>query len=120
MNVVAVLRFTLLIWLGSLFGLLGVERFLFSPLDSLPATLGVFVFQTLPILAAAPVTLRSPARGAFWSSLASMLYFVHGVATLVTPSDRLFGMLEIGFALAAFVTSIMLLRATGNSNRRPG
>lgn len=111
MNVVAVLRFTLLLWLGSLFALLGVERLLFDPLATPIATFGVFVFQTLPVLVSAPATLRNPSRGAFWSSLASMLYFVHGVAQLVTPAGRLFGMIEVGFALGAFVTSVMLMRA---------
>jgi len=110
-NVVAALRFTLLVWLGSLFALLGLVRFVFEPLASTAATLGVFLFQTLPILVSIPVTLRDAPRGAFWASLSSMLYFVHGVATLVTPEDRVLGVLETGLALGAFVTSVMLMRA---------
>jgi len=106
------LRFALLIWLGSLFALLGLERFVFDPLPSVTATIAVFVVKALPILMCAPLAVRRPARGAFWVSLASMLYFTDGVVAAFVPERRLFGAIEIVFALGTFVTALLLMRET--------
>jgi len=105
------LRFTLLVWLGSLFALFGVERWLVDPLGSVAATAVVFAAQTAPIVAVAALSIRSPARGAFWAALASLVYFVHGIARVPSPTDRLSGGVEIALALGAFATALLLLRA---------
>jgi uncharacterized membrane protein len=106
------LRFTLLIWLGSIFALLGVDSFLLDPLRSIAATAAVFAVQALPILLCAPLALRNPGRGAFWVSLAALLYFVDGVVTAFDPERRLIGALEILCALGAFTTALLLMRAS--------
>jgi len=111
MSAVNALRFTLLVWLGSLFALFGVERWLVDPLGSFAATAAVFAVQTAPIVAVAILSIRDAARGALWGSLASLVYFVHGVAQIPSPTDRLSGGVEIALALGTFVTALMLLRA---------
>ena len=111
MNATVALRFTLLIWCGSLFALLGVERWLLDPLGSIAATAIVFAVQTAPIVAVVVVSIRNPARGAFWTTLASLLYFAHGVARVAAPTERLSGVIEIVLTLGAFTTALLLLRA---------
>jgi uncharacterized membrane protein len=106
------LRFALLIWLGSLFALLGLERFVFDPLRTGLATLALFLFEVLPILVCAPLAVRRPARGAFWVSLAALIYFTDGVVAAFDPDRRLLGAIEIVFALGTFVTALLLLRET--------
>jgi uncharacterized membrane protein len=117
--VILALKLTLLIWLGSIFALLGIERFLFAPLRSTTATVAVFIVQTLPILISAPIALRNPARGAFWASLAALLYFAAGVVALFEPSRRVQGAIEVVFALGAFTTALLLMRATRPPARDP-
>jgi len=104
------LRLTLLVWLGSLFALLGVERWFIDPLGSLAANAAVFAVQTAPIVAVAALSIRDAARGALWSALVSLVYFVHGVARAAAPAERLSGLIEIAFALGAFVSALLLLR----------
>ena len=111
MNAALALRFTLLLWLGSLFALFGVERWLLEPLASFAATAIVFVVQTAPIVAAAWLSIRAPARGGFWSALAALVYFAHGVARCAAPTERLSGAIEIALALGVFATALLLLRA---------
>jgi uncharacterized membrane protein len=110
-NATVALRFTLFVWLGSLFALFGVERWLLDPLGSVAATAIVFAAQVAPIVAAAIVSLRNPARGAFWTALASLIYFVHGISRVAAPTDRSSGAIEIALALGAFSTALFLLRA---------
>lgn len=109
---VAALRFTLLLWSGSLFALLALQRFFADPLPGLGATIAVFVVQLAPLLLVLPLVLRSGARGPLWLCLVMLLYFVHGIWQWNTPHARLFGTLEVAFALGAFVTSWILLKVT--------
>ena len=108
----AALRFTLLVWLGSLFALFGVERWLIDPVGSLAANTVVFAVQTAPIVAVAVLSLRDAARGALWCALASLVYFVHGIARVASPPARLSGAIEIAFALGVFVSGLLLLRVS--------
>jgi uncharacterized membrane protein len=102
---------TLLVWLGSLFALAGIERFVLDPLRSVSTTVVVFLLQVLPILLTAPIALRRPARGAFWASLVSLLYFTDGVVAAFVPGKRLIGAIEIVLALGTFTTALLLMRA---------
>jgi uncharacterized membrane protein len=104
------LRFTLLLWSGSVFALLGLQRFFVDPLSSVPATVAVFITQTAPLLVVLPIALRSGARGPLWLCLVMLLYFVHGVWQWNTPDARLFGVFEVIFALGALVTAWVLLK----------
>jgi len=104
------LRFTLLLWSGSVFALLGLQRFFVDPLSTFPATLAVFLAQTAPLLLVLPMVLRNGARGPLWLCLVMLLYFVHGVWEWNTPAARLFGIFEVIFALGAFVTAWVLLK----------
>lgn len=110
MNVHTALRMALLVWIGSLFALLGMQRFFVEPLSSTIATIAVFVGQVAPLLVVAPAALRSGARGPLWVCLAMLLYFVHGVWQWTSPNVRLFGALEVIFSLGTFVTAWILLR----------
>lgn len=113
------LRFTLLVWTGSLFALLGLQRFFVDPLTTFPLTLAVFLVQTAPLLFVLPVALRAGARGPLWLCLVTLIYFVHGVWQWSTPSARLFGILEVIFALGAFVTAWVLLEVLPRSPTTP-
>jgi uncharacterized membrane protein len=104
------LRFTLLLWSGSVFALLGLQRFFVDPLPSTAATIAVFLAQTAPLLVVLPMALRSGARGPLWLCLVMLIYFVHGVWQWNTPDARLFGIFEVIFALGAFVTAWVLLK----------
>ncbi len=117
MHVQTVLRFTLLLWIGSLFALLGVQRFLLDPLDSLLASAAVFLVQVAPLLLLTPLALRPGARGPLWIALTLPLYFMHGISQL---DARPVGMLEVIFALGAFVTAWMLLRVMPREDPPPG
>jgi uncharacterized membrane protein len=107
---VVALRFTLLLWLGSLFALLGVQR-LFGDMPMTPlARFTVFVVQAAPLLVVAPLLVRPGPRGALWLCLLTPFYFVHGVWQYGAPDTRVFGVLEVVFALGAFVSSCFLLK----------
>jgi uncharacterized membrane protein len=110
MNAQAVLRMTLLIWIGSVFALLGLQRVFVEPLDSLVATIAVFVVQVAPLLIVTPLALRPGPRGPLWVCLVTMLYFTHGVWQWSDPATRVFGVFEVIFALGAFVTAWILLK----------
>jgi uncharacterized membrane protein len=107
---VTALQFTLLLWVGSLFALLGLQRFFVEPLATTAATVTVFAAQTVPLLVLLPVVLRGGARGPLWLCLAMLLYFVHGIWQWHTPAGHLFGIFEVVFALGGFFTSWILLR----------
>ena len=106
-----ILRASLLLWLGSLFALMGTERLLIDPIAGVLANLAVLVFQLAPILVVAVVLIRDSARGAFWASLIALLYFTHGVAQTADASERLVGAIEIVVSLGVFVSAVLLLRA---------
>jgi uncharacterized membrane protein len=119
MNIRTALRMALLIWIGSLFALLGMQRFFFEPLATMTATIAVFVGQVAPLLIVAPATLRSGARGPLWVCLAMLLYVVHGIWQWSSPNMRLFGILEVTFALGSFVTAWILLRVMPKDSANP-
>ncbi len=104
------MRATLLMWLGCAFALQGVQRFLLDPLP-LVSNLIVFALQIAPLLAVVIVLIRDPARGAFWASLASMLYFTLGVVQIAAPDERVVGIMEVIFSLGMFVSAMLLMRA---------
>ena len=110
MNLPVALRFTLLLWIGCLFALVGMQRFFFDSLPSPMATIAVFIIQVAPLLLVTPAALRTGSRGPLWVCLAMLLYFVHGVWQWSTPATRLFGSLELIFSVGAFVTGWLLLR----------
>src|SRR3954466_9195116 len=112
MNAQTPLRVALLIWVGSLFALLGLQRFFVAPLPSFAATLAVFIVELAPILIVTPMVLRGGARGPMWMCLVSILYFVHGVWQWSAPDMRLFGVLEVVFSVGVFVTALILARVT--------
>ena len=116
---VTALRFTVLLWTGSLFALLGLQRFFVDPLPTFAATLTVFLVQTAPLLLVLPVVLRPGARGPLWLLLVTLLYFVHGVWQWNTPAVRLFGILEVVFALGGFVTCWVLLKVLPRGSLNP-
>ena len=109
-NAVAALRFTLLLWSGSVFALLGLQRFFVDPLSTVLATLAVFAAQTAPLLLVLPAALRTGARGPLWLCLVMLLYFVHGIWQWNTPATKLFGIFEVVFSLGALVTAWVLLK----------
>ena len=110
MNGQAVLRMTLLIWIGSVFALLGLQRVFVEPLGSLLATIAVFVAQVAPLLIVAPMALGPGARGPLWVCLAMLLYFTHGVWQWSDPATRAFGTFEVIFSVSAFVNAWILLK----------
>jgi uncharacterized membrane protein len=101
-NVQTALRMGLLVWVGSLFALLGMQRFFIDPLPSTGATLTVFVVTVAPLLIVMPVALRSGARGPLWMCLVMLLYF-----------------LEVIFALGAFITAWILLKVIPSPSEAP-
>jgi uncharacterized membrane protein len=119
MNLQTPLRIALLLWVGSLFALLGLQRFFVEPLASLPATIAVFAGQVTPLLIVLPGALRSGARGPLWVCLVTLLYFVHGVWQWTSPSGRLIGILEVIFAVGAFITAWVLLKLMPRGNPSP-
>jgi len=119
-NAAVALRFVLLVWLGSLFALFGVERWLIDPVGSLAANAIVFAVQTAPIVVVAALSIRDAARGALWASLVSLVYFVHGIARVAAPAERLSGALEIALALGAFSSALLLLRVLPVRGARDG
>jgi uncharacterized membrane protein len=116
MHVQTALRFSLLLWIGSLFALLGLQRFLLDPLDSLLASAVVFIIQVAPLLLLTPLALRPGARGPLWIALVLPLYLMHGIWQL---DARPVGMLEVIFALGAFVTAWLLLRVLPREDPMP-
>ena len=110
MNVQMPLRVALMLWVGSLFALLAMQRFFIEPLPSLPATIAVFIGQVAPLLIVMPGALRPGSRGPLWVCLAMLLYFVHGVWQWSAPNARLIGMLEVLFSVGAFVSAWVLLK----------
>ncbi|HTK98231.1 MAG TPA: DUF2069 domain-containing protein [Pseudomonadales bacterium] len=119
MNVQTALRMALLIWIGSLFALLGMQRFFAEPLATMVATIAVFVGQVAPLLVVTPAALRGGARGPLWICLAMLLYFVHGVWQWNSPNVRLFGILEVVFSLGTFVTAWILLKVLPRDSVSP-
>jgi uncharacterized membrane protein len=119
MNVQTALRVALLIWIGSLFALLGMQRLFVEPLATWGATVAVFVGQVAPLLLVAPAALRTGARGPLWVCLAMLLYFVHGIWQWSSPNVRLFGILEVIFALGSFVTAWILLKVMPKDSAIP-
>ena len=110
MNVPAMLRMSLLLWIGSLFALLGLQRVFVEPLATLPATIAVFVAQVVPLLIVLPLALRDGAKGPLWVCLVTLLYFTHGVWQWSDPATRTFGVFEVMFALGAFANAWILLK----------
>jgi len=104
------LRVTLLIWVGSLFALLGLQRVFVEPLDSPAATIAVFVVQAAPLLFVAPLAIRAGANGPLWICLVTLLYFIHGVWQWSDPGTRTFGVFEVIFSVGAFVNGWILLK----------
>jgi len=119
MNVQTALRMALLIWIGSLFALLGMQRFFAEPLATMVATIAVFVGQVAPLLVLTPAAVRGGARGPLWICLAMLLYFVHGVWQWNSPNVRLFGILEVVFSLGTFVTAWILLKVLPRDSVSP-
>jgi uncharacterized membrane protein len=119
MNAQTPLRVALLMWVGSLFALLGLQRFFVAPLASFVATLAVFVAELAPLLMVTPLALRSDHRGPLWVCLVSILYFVHGVWQWSAPDVRVFGVLEVIFAVGAFVTALILVRLMPREDAEP-
>jgi uncharacterized membrane protein len=105
-----VLELAVLITAGSLVGLVGLQCFLFAPLATPLASVVVFVAQTAPLVAIIPTVLARRERAPLWMALASLLYFVHGVARVVLPDERVSAAFEIFFALALLATSLALAR----------
>jgi uncharacterized membrane protein len=104
------LRFTLLLWVGSLFALLGLQRLFADSLSAPLARIAVFIFQVAPLLAIAPILLRPGPRGALWLCLLMPLYFTHGIWQYGAADSRIFGIFEVVFALGAFISGWLLLR----------
>ena len=99
-----------LVGAGSLVAMLGLQSFVFAPLASFGASLFVFVVQATPLMVVTPVLIARRPRAAFWMTLVSLLYFVHGVALAATSATRVVGAFEIAFALVLFGASVTLLR----------
>ena len=116
MRLQTALRFTLLLWIGSLFALLGLQRFVLDPLDSLLASAVVFIVQVAPLLLLTPLALRPGPRGPLWIALTLPLYLMHGIWQI---DARPVGMLEVIFALGAFMTAWMLLRVLPREDPKP-
>jgi uncharacterized membrane protein len=110
MNVSAMLRVTQLMWIGSLFALLGLQRVFVEPLATLAATIVVFAVQVAPLLTIALLAVREGAKGLLWVCLVTLLYFTHGVWQWSDPATRTFGVFEVGFSLGAFANAWILLR----------
>lgn len=116
MDLQMALRFTLLLWIGSLFALLGLQRFFIEPLDSLLAGAVVFITQAAPLLLLTRVALRPGPRGPLWVALAMPLYVIHGIWQGSVIGVRLIGTLEVIFALGAFLAAWILLRVIPRSS----
>lgn len=107
---VTALRFAVLLWVGSLFALLGLQRLLGDGLSGTLAQLVVLAVQVIPLLVVAPLLLRPGPRAGLWLCLLMPFYFAHGIWQYTLPTTRLFGILEVVFALGAFVSAWLLLK----------
>ena len=105
-----VLELAMLISAGSLIGIIGLQCFLFAPLASPLASAVVFIVQTAPLVAILPLILARRERAPIWMALASLLYFVHGVARVTAPEERLSAAFEIVFSLALLAACLAIAR----------
>jgi uncharacterized membrane protein len=96
--------------MGSLFALIGLQRFFIDPLGSATANLVLFFAQVLPLLVLAPSVAAGRPTAYFWGSLASTLYLVHGVLQVTALETRILGVFGIVFAVGWFVTSVLGLK----------
>ncbi len=109
MRLQTALRMTLLLWIGSLFALLGMQRFVLDPLDSLLATCGRIHRSGRAAVARDAAGAAHRTRVVRCGSASTLLLY------LCTASGNgrrrsLFGMLEVIFALGAFITAWILLK----------
>jgi uncharacterized membrane protein len=101
-------QFGLLLCAGSLFALLGLQRFFAAPLGTVTANVVVFAVQTAPILSVVVAVLRLTPRCAFWAAFVSLIYLCHGILQIFTTDGRMFGIWEVGFALGLFGLGFLL------------
>jgi uncharacterized membrane protein len=106
-----ILELVILISAGSLVALMGLQCFLFAPLATPLASGVVFVAQSAPIAAVLPALLARRSRAPLWMALVSLLYFVHGIARVTAPAERVSGAFEIVFALALLAACLALARS---------
>jgi uncharacterized membrane protein len=97
----------LLIGVGALIALLGLQRWI-TPLDTPLANGIVLVVQVAPLAGIAIAVIRLTPRCAFWSAFVGLIYLLHGILQIFTVEGRPFGVAETGFAVAVFVLSFML------------
>jgi len=107
------LQILCLMLIGSLFALTGLRQFFVAPLPGAGTNLLWFVVQTLPLLLVLPGILRRRVRSYFFTALAGMLYFIHGVLQIATPEMHTMGLWEVGLALGLVLAGTYGTRQLG-------
>ena len=92
--------FIALLLTGSLVGLTGLRQFFMQPLADAGVNAAWFVIQILPLLLTMPGLLRLSIKSTFLLSMASLLYFIHGVLVVFDEATQIIGAFEIVFALS--------------------
>jgi|GEM_PF-429473 len=103
--------FTTFVALGSLVSMTGLKQFFLWPLDDTILNAIWFLIQVSPLLLPLPGLMSGQVRATFIVCLASQLYFIHGVLAMVDEPTRLYGAVEITFALMLCGSTTMLVRA---------
>ncbi|MFW6094107.1 MAG: DUF2069 domain-containing protein [Pseudomonadota bacterium] len=104
------LQFLALVLIGSLFAVTGLRQFFVEPLAASTTNVLWFAIQVLPLVAVLPGVLRGGSRGYFYTILASMLYFVHGVLEAATADQRTLALWETAFAVALIAVASVAMR----------
>ena len=100
--------------LGGYFALLGLLlawHAWLAPSQYFPVALTLMV-TTLPLLLPLRGLLHGRDRSHVWASYLSLLYVMHGsVEAYVNPAERLYALLEVGFAASLYFGALLYLRA---------
>ncbi len=102
--------FTTFVALGSLVAMIGLKQFFLWPIDDNTINVIWFLLQVAPLLLPLPGIMSGQVRATFIVCLASQLYFVAGVLAMVDETTRLYGAVEITFALMLCGSTTMLVR----------
>ena len=103
-------RLSSYICLSSILALTCLRQFFVSPLEDTMANTIWFFIQVAPLILPLSGLLKGSVRSTFLLSLASLLYFMHGVVKVYDGSGVVIGGFEIVFALGLCVSAAFVVR----------
>ena len=103
-------RLSSYICLSSILVLTGLRQFYVSPLEDTMANTLWFFIQVTPLILPLSGLLKNSIRSTLLISLASLLYFMHGVVKVYEGSGVVIGGFEIVFALGLCVSTSFVVR----------